>query len=229
MLTPYRLARVAWHLVPDALRSAAPVRRLSARVTERLASHDERYDVAYYAEIVERTAAPSAPHIAQSIVRDLNPQRLLDVGCGTGDIMAALRDRGVDVAGLEYSAAGLARCRAKGLRVQSFDLEQDRLEPAEPPYDVVLSTEVAEHLPERLADAFVDALCSQGRTIVFTAATPGQGGVDHVNEQPHSYWLAKFRVRGFRLDAGLTEGWRAEWQGATAPWYAANVLVLRGE
>jgi hypothetical protein len=52
---------------------------------------------------------------------------------------------------------------------------------------MVTSFEVAEHIPERLEDRYVDMLCLLGNLIVISAATPGQGGMDHVNEQPHAY------------------------------------------
>jgi hypothetical protein len=32
---------------------------------------------------------------------------------------------------------------------------------------------------------------------VFSAAIPGQGGVNHINEQPPKYWVEKFWRRGF--------------------------------
>ena len=44
--------------------------------------------------------------------------RVLDVGCGDGALMAALRDRsGVDARGLELDAGNVAECVARGLSV----------------------------------------------------------------------------------------------------------------
>ena len=220
------LARRAWHLVPAAIRTHPALRRPSAWAAHVLAGHDDRYDEEYFA-YVESTTAPSAVHIAASIVRDLAPRTLLDVGCGTGAILHALRERGVTVSGLEYSTVALAYCRERGLDVRKLDLTVERVPTPAVPYDVVLSTEVAEHLPEQLADPLVDALTSQGPTVVFTAATPGQGGLDHFNEQPHSYWIAKFAARGFALDEQLTPAWRTEWHGKTATWYSDNLMLFR--
>lgn len=225
-MSAFTLARRAWHLVPAAIRTLPAVRRSSVWAAQLLARHDDRYDADYYA-YVESTTAPSAAHMATSIVRDLSPRTLLDVGCGTGAILHALRTRGVTVRGLEYSEVGLAYCRERGLDVRKFDLTAERLPVPPAPYDVVLSTEVAEHLPEQLADPLVEALTSQGRTVVFTAATPGQGGLDHVNEQPHGYWIAKFAARGFALDERLTQAWRTEWHGLTASWYSDNLMLFR--
>jgi hypothetical protein len=66
-------------------------------------------------------------------------------------------------------------------------------------FDLVQSLEVAEHLPETAADQFVDSLVRHGRLVLFSAATPGQGGENHINEQPWEYWREKFFKRDFEL------------------------------
>lgn len=52
--------------------------------------------------------------------------RVLDVGCGDGALMAALRDRRqVDARGLELDAANVAAAVARGLSVVQGDADQD--------------------------------------------------------------------------------------------------------
>ena len=52
--------------------------------------------------------------------------RVLDVGCGDGALMAALRDRsGVDARGLELDAGNVAQCVARGLSVMQGDADTD--------------------------------------------------------------------------------------------------------
>ena len=43
----------------------------------------------------------------------------------------------------------------------------------------------------------MDNLTAFSDVILFSAAIPGQGGDHHVNEQWPSYWIARFRERGF--------------------------------
>jgi methionine biosynthesis protein MetW len=52
--------------------------------------------------------------------------RVLDVGCGDGALMAALRDRsGVDARGMEIDPANVAECVARGLSVIQGDADAD--------------------------------------------------------------------------------------------------------
>src|SRR5208337_2324554 len=103
--------------------------------------------------------------------------------------------------------------------------------PSAASYELVICTEVAEHIPAEHADVLVRKLCKAcavGGAIVFTAAPPGQGGHDHINEQPFSYWEDKFGAEGFAVDREKTEQLKHEWLRLEhMPWYAQNVRVLR--
>jgi SAM-dependent methyltransferase len=197
--------------------------------TARWQRHDhekETYDSEYF-DFIEFTSSWSREPMADSMVRDLAPRTAVDVGCGTGALLEALRSRAVQVTGLEYSDVALEACIRRGLAVRKFDIGRQRLSRKLRKLDLAISFEVAEHLPARLANRFVKILCLASDTVVLSAATPGQGGTYHFNEQPHEYWIEKMARRGFTLDRDLTLSWRAEWRGKTADWYHANVMVFR--
>jgi SAM-dependent methyltransferase len=188
------------------------------------AAFDEIYDVEYFDGIAYGMAA-SADVIARSIADEFRPAAVADVGCGPGLLLAALRDRGISGVGFDHAAAALARCRAQGLDARPIDLIVAEELPGRA--DVVISAEVAEHLPPAAAAGFVDLLCRAAPVVVFTAAVPGQGGTEHLNEQPNEYWVDLFNRRGFRHRSDLTERWRREWAAAGVhPWYARNVMVF---
>lgn len=207
--------------IPNSIRQSSLIKRLKETIP-----HDLVYDEKYY-DRVEGSAHKSAPVMAASIVSDLRPATLIDVGCGTGALLEALRDRGCTVRGLEYAEAGLKACRARGLNVAKFNLERDCFDPQNT-FDVAVSMEVAEHIPEHCADGLVSLLSSVAPVVVFTAAFPGQGGDDHVNEQPASYWIEKFDKNGFSLDNDISERWRNNWKDSgIARWYFLNIMVFR--
>jgi SAM-dependent methyltransferase len=167
--------------------------------------------------------------IAEGIVQYFRPRRVLDVGCGGGRLLQNLLDFGVDCLGLEYSSAALEICRARSVPVDMVNLELDDWKASEG-FDLVVSTEVGEHLPAESANRYVGLLCSAGNAVLFTAAVPGTGGIDHVNEQPHNYWIEKFGLQGYFLDAGLSLRLREEWQSRGAlHYYFRNALVFRRE
>ena len=193
-------------LLPLSVRQLPIVTKLKSK----LLRHDWIYNSDYFDKIVEGPAVRSAERIANSILNSFKVTCVIDVGCGTGALLEALRDRGCDVFGLEYSEAALKYCHARQLNVARFDLERDVFTDNRT-FDVAISMEVAEHLPEIVADQYVDLLTCLARVIVFTAASPGQGGPDHVNEQPPLYWITKFQERGFDYAEELTQRWRENW------------------
>jgi SAM-dependent methyltransferase len=219
-VVPLGARRMIWSRLPFAPLVEGLKRRLA-----RNAAHDEVYDAEYFAHL-HATTERSAGILASSLVESFRPRRVIDVGCGSGALLAALRDRGVEVLGYDLAAASLAACRARGLDARAVDLASTHSlgERA----DVVVSTEVAEHLSEASAESFVSLLTATAGVIVFTAATPGQGGTDHLNEQPNEYWIALFRRHGFEYQERLTQQWRREWaEGDAASWYHRNLMVFR--
>src|SRR5437868_4269456 len=86
-------------------------------------NHDDIYDEKYFRDLDGDTAR-SAGTMADTIVREFNPKTAIDAGCGTGVLLAALRERGVDVRGLEYATAAIEFCKKRGLDVVQFDLEK---------------------------------------------------------------------------------------------------------
>ncbi len=214
----YRLLRAT---IPDSIRHSG----LLQRAAHAIFAQDQFYHHGYYND-VERDAVKSASVMARSIVECFRPKTVIDVGCGTGALLKAFRDLNCEVLGLEYSQAGIDYCQKRGIPIGKFNIERDEV-PNATHSDVVLSFEVAEHLPSRFANRYVNLLCRLAPVVVISAATPGEGGHGHINEQPHLYWIEKFTQNGYRFDSGTSQRLAVEWQAAgAANWYSDNVLVF---
>ena len=64
--------------------------------------------------------------------------RVLDVGCGDGDLLQLLETRGIDGRGIELSREGVNRCVAKGLAVVQGDADTDLVNYPDDAFDYVI-------------------------------------------------------------------------------------------
>lgn len=173
----------------------------------------ELYDGAWFGWL-DGATRPFAPAFAEWVAEELAPRSVVDLGCGTGVYLEALASAGLDVLGVESAPAALAAARVPLLE---HDLRQPlRLDRA---FDLALCFEVAEHLPPEAAQTLVESLTRAADRVLFSAATPGQGGTGHVNEQPFEHWLELFWRRGFEPEVRRTAALRQAWRAAGAPWW----------
>jgi SAM-dependent methyltransferase len=168
----------------------------------------------------------SAVVVVPLLYKMLEPSSVVDVGCGTGEWLAAFQRQGVkDVQGLDGPWVDPAQLSIDATCFRAADL-------TEPPslgrrFDLVTSFEVAEHLPERAAVPFVEYLTGLGDVVAFSAAIPFQGGTSHLNEQWQNYWSELFAARGFAaFDVVRPVIWLNQ---AVEFWYRQNLIVYMAE
>ena len=123
--------------------------------------------------------------------------RVLDVGCGAAFILERFDQRGgenISIRGIDGSVDCLTVApRHLHDRIALLDITSPNLGVVLQKADLVICTEVAEHIDARYADRLVALLAAvTTHYLIFSAATPGQGGHDHINEQPIEYWLERF-------------------------------------
>ena len=73
--------------------------------------------------------------------------RVLDLGCGRGEFLKLLADRGLEVQGVDLDAEALTACREKGLDVVQEDLFAFLRDQPEASCGGILCAHVVEHLP----------------------------------------------------------------------------------
>ena len=81
--------------------------------------------------------------------------RILDVGCGDGTLMAALRDtKAADVRGLEIDPANVAAAMERGLAVVQGDADRDIADYPDDSFDIAILSQTLQtsHRPDRIID-----------------------------------------------------------------------------
>lgn len=143
---------------------------------------------------------------AEVVVPILNnwyhPKSVMDLGCNVGWWLYWFMGLyNADVIGIDGNNM------IEGLKIPEYrficaDLTKPIIYPSKyalpSKFDLLLCLEVAEHLDEKHADTLINAATMHSDIIFWSAATPGQTGYNHVNEQPHEYWIEKFAHRGYK-------------------------------
>lgn len=180
------------------------------------------YDSAFF-EYVNKGSTASAAIIIPLVKSYFNVHSVIDFGCGQGAWLGEWRRSGArEVLGLDgdYVDKDALLIDRSELRVSNLANPVDMGKK----FDLVESLEVAEHLPESAASAFIESLVRHGDVVLFSAAAVGQGGHDHINEQPYEYWRDKFLAHDYVLIDYLRAAVKDN--RAVEPWYRYNTLLF---
>jgi len=164
----------------------------------------------------------SAREIVPLVVDLIRPQSVVDVGCGTGAWIKVFQEHGVqNVLGLDGEYVDREAILFPKERFVPCDLAAPvRLDRK---FDLVVSLEVAEHLPQKTSRTFVESLTNLGPVILFSSAIPFQGGVEHINEQWQDYWADLFKERNYlAIDCIRGKVWSNK---KVAFWFAQNTFI----
>jgi SAM-dependent methyltransferase len=180
----------------------------------------DRYDEKFFDYIAEG-ARSSAQVILPLIMEWVRVGSVLDVGCGQGAWLGVWRENGVDrICGIdgdyvdrESLLIPAEMFHASNLD-QTFDLGR---------FDLATCLEVAEHLAPENSDRLVRDLCAHADHVLFSAAAPGQGGANHVNERPYGFWKRRFEGHGFRMLDCVRPGIAGDVR--VKSWYRYNVFL----
>jgi len=154
------------------------------------------YDDQFYRDQADRSYGSAVVYV-NHLMNYIRPTSVVDVGCGRGTWLKAFHEQGVEkCVGLDGSWNSQQKMISQAVQFFPINLVSPSFM-GDSPYDLAVSLEVAEHLPESSADKFIDFLVQLSSVVLFSAAYVNQGGDDHINEQPHTYWAAKFIERDY--------------------------------
>lgn len=173
--------------------------------------------------IQKEASKRSAREIIPLILGFIHPKSVVDVGCGLGTWLTVFKEFGItECLGIDGDYIKKNMLQIPQEEFLPFDLTKPLQLNRE--FDLVVSLEVAEHLPAECAEIFIDSVTKLGHVILFSAAIPFQGGVCHVNEQWPHYWLKYFKKNNYLIIDCLR---RAIWDNENVePYYAQNIFVF---
>ena len=128
--------------------------------------------------------------VAEILLR--NPQNVLDVGCGLGDVVRRLNKIGVEATGVDN-----AEVLWKIFWKEHFFKEGDakKLPFRDNSFDVVFSSDFFEHVPEEDIDTVLGEMKRVGRRILaviaFEAELTERQAKYHVTNKPREWWIEK--------------------------------------
>jgi hypothetical protein len=155
------------------------------------------YDTDFY-ESQMQGSLKSAFKYADLISKIYNFKSVVDIGCGRGTWLKAFNKRGCEiVVGYDGAYNNQQNMIDKSIKFCDADLNNPNNIDTSVRYELAISLEVAEHVEKKSASDFILLLTKLSDSVLFGAAYPRQGGINHVNEQKPSYWAKIFTKYGY--------------------------------
>lgn len=167
------------------------------------------------------------------------PATMVDIGCNGGHLVKLAARLGVQSTGIDSNLPEEYRVVRENcillrmdLTLTTMDRFWEKCSWESLKSDLTLCWEVGEHLPPDFADRLCNILGTVTlKTLIFTAASKGQGGAGHLNEQPQEYWRGKLEAHGFIWEQEKSRILSVLWKVVSpdAWWYAQNCQVFSCE
>ena len=139
----------------------------------------------------------SSQRIVPKIKELYKPKSIIDVGGGVGAWCKTFEENQINALCIDGDYINSNQIICKNFLKANLESELPINSISKFNPDLAICLEVAEHLSPDRAETFINELTKTAPTIIFSAAIPGQGGTNHINEQPHEYWHKLFEKYGF--------------------------------
>lgn len=180
----------------------------------------EVYTQEFFASLESRSWR--AGILCPPIYKHLRPYSVIDVGCGTGDMLKWFEEKGLDVTGIESNA----NCPLPGVIIADlrYPLNLERK------YDLAICVCTAEHIEPQFDETFIHNLTLLSDRVLFAASPVNYWPHRICNCKPIDDWLALFAQQGFIISPRSTTRIQADL--ADQPhnvirMVADNLVVLR--
>jgi SAM-dependent methyltransferase len=179
------------------------------------------YEDAFFRYIQEGSTR-SAQKIVPLLAQTLGIKSVLDVGCGTGAWLREYRNQAI----IDYLGVDGDYVQPESLMIPAEKFQaQDITRPFDlgRRFDLAQCLEVGEHIPRSASETLIENLVRHSGIILFSAAPPGQGGENHINEQPYEFWRALFNRHGYKPFDAVRPA--IEGYAKVEIWYRHNIIL----
>jgi SAM-dependent methyltransferase len=146
--------------------------------------------------------------IADRIVADIQPKRVLDAGCAIGLLVETLRARGVDASGIDLSTWAIEHATEAA---RAHVREGSITEPFDGQYDLIVCIEVLEHMPPAEADKAIANFAAHTGDVLFSSTPFDYKEPTHVNVRMPEEWAEAFARHGFYRDVDYDAAFITKW------------------
>lgn len=186
---------------------------------------NQKYVPDYWAHRKERDPGWEKK-MARTMVKEFQIQSIVDFGCGCGWFIGEMYKKGVKIKGYEYNLDSVREHVDPD--VLPFIEKADVSDPLDcVGFDCAMSIEVGEHLApmqERNIQYVQNMTRACQRYIFFTAASPRQVNLRHINLHSKEYWIKLFEDNGTKYNENDTM--RLLKACNKLPWYITRNLMV---
>lgn len=169
----------------------------------------KKYDEQYYIEITKDEERKNFSQAIAKYFKNFKEEKALDIGCGKGFLVKALRDIGIDAEGIDISEYVIKNAVTEYVRqgnVADLPYENNK-------FDLVLCIEILEHLEKSELDeciAETKKVLKPPEIVFITTPAPNSAYAKqdptHKSIYDKEDGIRKFEGRGFTFNLGDSQG-----------------------